>query len=138
MIGPFFRSKKIIKNNILIAFSKYDNDFYSQISKRMWESYGKILAEYTFLKKFRNTNTDKFLEVSGQEILDNIKKLNEPTIFISGHFDNFELMAMHIEKSGINLYSIYIPFNNIFINPIMEIIRKMHLSETDKKRIIWH
>ena len=60
MIGPFFKSKKIIKNNILIAFSKYDNDFYSQISKRMWESYGKILAEYTFLKKFRNTNTDKF------------------------------------------------------------------------------
>ena len=73
IIGPFFRSKKIIKNNILIAFSKYDNDFYSQISRSMWESYGKILAEYTFLKKFRNTNTDKFLEVSGQEILDNIK-----------------------------------------------------------------
>ena len=134
MIGPFFRSKKIIKNNILIAFSKYDNDFYSQISKRMWESYGKILAEYTFLKKFRNTNTDKFLEVSGQEILDNIKKLNEPTIFISGHFDNFELMAMHIEKSGINLAAIYRPLNNIFLNPIMEIIRKKYICQKQIKK----
>ena len=41
------------------------------------ESYGKILAEYTL--KIQNTNTDKFLELSGQEILDNIKKLkNQP------------------------------------------------------------
>ena len=31
------------------------------------------------------------------------------TIFISGHFSNFELMAMHLEKSGINLCAIYRP-----------------------------
>ena len=33
-------------------------------------------------------------------------------------------MAMHIEKSGIDLAAIYRPLNNIFLNPLMEKIRK--------------
>ena len=40
--------------------------------------------------------------------LEKIKNSSEPVIFISGHFNNFELMAMQIEKSGINLGAIYI------------------------------
>ena len=65
----------------------------------MWKSYGKILAEYMFIKKFREIESEKFLNIKGQEILSEIKNSNEPVIFVSGHFDNFELMAMHIEKS---------------------------------------
>ena len=67
----------------------------------MWKSYGKILAEYIFIKNFRKNELKKNLEIKGQEILEKIKKKKKPVIFISGHFDNFELMAMHIEKSGI-------------------------------------
>ena len=44
----------------------------------------------------------------GEEI-EKIKHLGKPVIFISGHFNNFELMAMHIEKSGIDLAAIYRP-----------------------------
>ena len=45
-------------------------------------------------------------------------------MFISGHFNNFELMAMEIEKAGIELATIYRPLNNIFLNKTMEKIRK--------------
>ena len=44
------------------------------------------------------------------------KKINKQVIFISGHFANFELMALHLEKSGITLSTIYRPLNNIFLN----------------------
>ena len=64
----------------------------------MWQSYGRILAEYIFIKNFRNLNSEKYLSIKGQKILDDVKNSNEPVIFISGHFDNFELMAMHIEN----------------------------------------
>ena len=66
----------------------------------MWKNYGKIFAEYCFIKNFRKIKSEKFLDIKGQEILDEIKFSKKPVIFISGHFDNFELMAMHIEKSG--------------------------------------
>ena len=66
--------------------------------------------------------------------MENIKKNSEPVIFISGHFNNFELMAMHIEKSGIDLAAIYRPLNNIFLNPFMEKIRKEYICKTQIKK----
>ena len=61
--------------------------------------------------------------------MNKIKEENEPVIFVSGHFSNFELMAMHIEKSGISLAAIYRPLNNKFLNPIMEKIRKKYICK---------
>ena len=134
IFGPFFRSRKIIENNISLAFPQSNLEFRKNIIKNMWTSYGKILAEYIFIKRFRNINTQKFLEIRGQEILDEVKISKNPVIFISGHFDNFELMAMHIEKSGIDLAAIYRPLNNIFLNPLMENIRKKYICRKQIKK----
>tara|TARA_B100001123_G_C14824599_1_gene833651 strand:+ start:1 stop:648 length:648 start_codon:yes stop_codon:yes gene_type:complete len=100
----------------------------------MWGNYGKILSEYIFIKKIRNSKNEKFVTVEGQEILEEIKISKDPVVFISGHFNNFELMAMEIEKSGINLAAIYRPLNNIFLNKIMEIIRKKHICKNQIKK----
>ena len=133
-LGPLFRSKKTIYSNISLAFPNSEENLKKNISKKMWQSYGRILAEYIFIKNFRNLNSEKYLNITGQKILDDVKNSNEPVIFISGHFDNFELMAMHIEKSGINLAAIYRPLNNYFLNPTMENIRKKFICEKQIKK----
>ena len=69
-----------------------------------------------------------------EDILEEIKKEGKPVIFISGHFNNFELMAMHIEKSGVNLAVIYRPLNNKFLNFIMEKIRKKYICKNQIKK----
>jgi KDO2-lipid IV(A) lauroyltransferase len=43
-------------------------------------------------------------------------------------------MAMHIAKSGIDLAAIYRPLNNIFLNPIMERIRKKYICQKQIKK----
>ena len=134
IFGPFFRSKKIIEKNISFAFPDKNQNFKKVMMNKMWSSYGKILAEYMFIKNFRDNNSDKFLKIKGQEILERIKISNNPVIFISGHFDNFELMAMHIEKSGIDLAAIYRPLNNNFLNPVMEHIRKKYICRKQIKK----
>ncbi len=134
IVGPFFRSEKIIEKNISLAFSNHDNQSKKEIANKMWKSYGKILAEYMFIKKFREIESEKFLNIKGQEILSEIKNSNEPVIFVSGHFDNFELMAMHIEKSGIDVAAIYRPLNNNFLNPLMENIRKKYICRKQIKK----
>jgi Kdo2-lipid IVA lauroyltransferase/acyltransferase len=132
--GPFFRSKKVIEKNISFAFNELDKENKEKIIHNMWISYGKILAEYMFMKYFRKIESEKFLEVKGQEILEKIKLSKDPVIFISGHFDNFELMAMHIEKSGVDLATIYRPLNNNFLNPYMENIRKKYICRKQIKK----
>ena len=134
LIGPLFRSKKNILSNINKAMPELDKKNTELIIKRMWENYGRILSEYLFIKDFRNSKLENFIEVEGQEILNKLKQSGEPVIFISGHFNNFELMAMQIEKSGINLAAIYRPLNNIFLNKIMEGIRKKYICKKQIKK----
>ena len=133
-LGPYFKSKIVIKNNLSIAFPNINNHKKSEIIKKMWSNYGKIFAEYMYIKKFRYGSLNDNIKVENQEILNQIKKDSSPVIFISGHFDNFELMAMHIEKSGINLSVIYRPLNNKFLNPIMEKIRKRYICKNQIKK----
>ena len=133
-IGPIFRSKNLVKSNLLKGLPNLDQDAIQKISKKMWGNYGRILAEYIFIKDFRKYKYQKNIDIIGQEILDKIKQNNEPVIFISGHFNNFELMAMHIEKSGIDLAAVYRPLNNKFLNFIMEKIRKKYICKNQVKK----
>ena len=128
-LGPFFRSQNIIKSNILKALPNISQNDIEIISKKMWENYGKILAEYVFIKDFRGSKFNDKIKVNGQHILKKIEKDNEPVIFVSGHFNNFELMALHIEKSNISLATIYRPLNNKFLNFIMERVRKKYICK---------
>ena len=132
--GPIFRSKNIIKSNIEKAIPKISSLKVKIITKNMWNNYGRTLSEYMFLKGFRNNKFESNIKIVGKEILEKIKLENAPVIFISGHFSNFELMAMEIEKSGINLSAIYRPLNNIFLNVLMEKIRKKYICKNQIKK----
>ena len=64
------------------------------------------------------------------EMIYNYKK----AVFVSGHFNNFELMAMQIENSGIACAALYRPLNNPFLNKQMEKIRKQDICKTQIKK----
>ena len=134
IIGPLFRSKNLIHSNIKKAFPDINLKDLNNITKLMWNNYGRVFAEYMFIKDYRTEKSSSKIEIEGQEILDKIKREGKPVVFISGHFSNFELMAMHIEKSGIKLSAIYRPLNNIFLNKIMERIRKKYICKNQIKK----
>ena len=134
IIGPIFRSKKLIDTNIKKAVPNINSEDLEKTTRLMWNNYGRIFAEYVFIKSFRNGKLNSRISIEGQDILEEIKKLNQQVVFISGHFSNFELMAMHLEKVGIKLTAIYRPLNNIFLNIIMENIRKKYICKNQIKK----
>ena len=134
-IGVFFRSKKLIKENISNALNNITDEKVEIIIKSMWKNYGLIFAEYIYLKKFRlNKFSKPHISISGKEILDQVIKSGRPAIFVSGHFANFELMAMELEKNNIDLAAIYRPLNNFLINPYMVFIRKKYICKNQIKK----
>ena len=133
-IGPLFRSKQRILTNIKNALPSTNKADLELIIQSMWENYGRILAEYVFLKDFRKEKLNDYLEIEGKEHLNKVRDSNEQVVFVSGHFNNFELMAMQIEKSGINLAAIYRPLNNIFLNKNMEYIRTNFICKNQIKK----
>ncbi len=133
-IGPLFRSNTKIQRNLESSNIGNSQDDRQSIISNMWANYGRILSEYVYLKQFRKNNLNQFIEIEGLNYLNEIRNNNEKVVFISGHFNNFELMAMEIEKAGINLCAIYRPLNNPFLNIIMENIRKNYICKNQIKK----
>ena len=122
VLGPLFRSKKIIEKNLNICFKKISQEEIKKISHGMWDNIGRTFSEYVFLKNF-NKNHDNLIKLNGREYLDEIKNSNKPVVFVSGHISNFELLGTKLNRYGIRFCAIYRPLNNIFLNPIMEYLR---------------
>ena len=133
-LGPLFRNKKIIEQNLQLSRIGKNYSERKKIVKNMWGNYGRIFAEYPHIKNFRNDKLSKYLVINGQDVLNKIIEKKKKVIFVSGHFNNFELMAMHIEKSGINLAAIYRPLNNFFLNKTMEDIRRSYICKKQIKK----
>ena len=133
-IGPLFRSNSKIQSNLENSNIGNSQEDRKSIINTMWGNYGRILSEYVYLKQFRKNNLSQFIEIEGLDYLNEIKNNNKQVVFISGHFNNFELMAMEIEKAGINLCAIYRPLNNPFLNIIMESIRKNYICKNQIKK----
>ena len=125
-VGSYFRSKMRIKTNLKKAFPQINSEDEKKYTKEMWCNFGRTFAEYVYLKKFRQ-NPDKHIKINGLEILDSIKSSGKSAVFISGHFANFELMAMELDRKGLNIAAIYRPLNNFFLNPLMEYWRKKYI-----------
>ena len=133
IFGPLFKSKKqIIKNLEKANIQKKQN--LKKIASNVLGNYGRIFAEYVHLKDFRNNKLNKYISIEGNEHLNDLKQSKKKAIFISGHFNNFELMAMQIEKVGIELAAIYRPLNNVFLNKTMEKIRTENICKNQIKK----
>ena len=133
IFGPLFKSKKqIVKNLEKANIQKKQN--LKKIASKVLGNYGRIFAEYVHLENFRNDKLKKYISIEGLEHLNYLKRSKKKAIFISGHFSNFELMAMQIEKVGIELAAIYRPLNNIFLNKTMEKIRTENICKNQIKK----
>ena len=132
MIGPFFKSKKIIKKNLEIFSQDISKPENNEITKNMWKNYGMTFIEYIFLDKYKNKKN--FTNLEGEYILDEVLKIKKPTIFISGHFANFEMMSMQITKKNINFATIYMQLNNYFLNHYMEFLRRKYICKNQIRK----
>ena len=67
-IAPFFKSKKIIRDNLRNLSKKIDERKAKIIISNMWKNYGMTFIEYIFLKDFRNSSTH--IKIEGQKKID--------------------------------------------------------------------
>ena len=83
--GNFFRKKKSIIENLhksKIVINISDNQFVDNILG----NYGRILAEYPFLKDFRRNKLEQFITIDGVGNLDKIKNNKKASCL---HFRTF-------------------------------------------------
>ncbi len=130
--GPLFKSKNIIDSNLENFSKNLLSEEKSKIIEDMWSNYGMTFIEYVFLNFFKKNNSH--IKIKGENILKDVINEKKKVIFVSGHFANFELMSMEIVKQNIKLATIYRPLNNLFLNPLMELLRKKFVCSNQIKK----
>ena len=77
LVGPLFRSKNIIKQNIITGLGSIDEKKEYEIISGMWANIGRTFAEYVFLKDFKFNKADfKHMKINGINHLEEFKKYN--------------------------------------------------------------
>ena len=64
IIGPLFRSKKLIHSNIKKAIPNINLEDLDKMTKMMWNNYGRVFAEYIFIKDFRNEKLSAKIKIT--------------------------------------------------------------------------
>ena len=134
-IGPLIRPNSKTKNHIKIVFPGIEDNDLKKIINNMWCNYGRTFAEYMHLEFFRNNKNNNVKIINSEKLL-NLQKSKKPILFFSGHFANFELLAMYLDKNDLNISALYRPLNNIFLNTIMENLRKKYICKNQIPKTI--
>jgi KDO2-lipid IV(A) lauroyltransferase len=113
-LGPLTSSHRVAETNLRIAFPKASDAEIAALLDAQWSELGRSFAEFAILDRI--LAEPGRVEVEGFERLQVIGREKRPTVLISGHFSNFEVMAWAIVQAGIACQVTYRAANNPYID----------------------
>jgi KDO2-lipid IV(A) lauroyltransferase len=111
--GPLTSAHRVAETNLRIVFPDADNAEMERLLGAQWEEFGRWLAEFPILDRI--LAEPERVEVEGLERLTALKD-GRPAVLISGHFSNFEVMALAILRAGVECQITYRATNNPYFN----------------------
>jgi KDO2-lipid IV(A) lauroyltransferase len=124
LIGPLTSTHRVALRNLKIAFPEWDEARRQHIARLQWENFGRVLFEFFLMDKIMADASR--VEIVGLERLQAIKGTGRPTMFVSGHFANFEVMAATKTRVGIEGVLAYRGANNPYIDARMRESRRAY------------
>jgi KDO2-lipid IV(A) lauroyltransferase len=124
LLGPLTSTHRTAMRNLRLAFPEWSEDQRRRMAHRQWENAGRVLFEFFLMDRIM-ADPDR-VELIGMERLEAIKASGRPTVFVSGHFANWEVMAATKVKAGIEGVLAYRGVNNPYIDRRMRESRERY------------
>jgi Kdo2-lipid IVA lauroyltransferase/acyltransferase len=112
-MGPLTSYHRVAETNLRIVFPKASELEIKRLLGEQWEEVGRSLAEFQILDRI--VAEPERVEIEGIERLIALRD-GHPAVLISGHFSNFEIMALAIMRAGVECQVTYRATNNPYIN----------------------
>ena len=113
-LGPLTGSHRIAERNVRLAFPELDEAARATLLADQWANLGRTFFEFPLTDRL--TPASGRVEVQGRERLAAIAQAGRATVFISGHFSNWEVMAMAILEAGVACQITYRAANNPYVD----------------------
>jgi KDO2-lipid IV(A) lauroyltransferase len=104
----------VAETNLRIAFPEASDAEIARLLDAQWSELGRSFIEFPILDRI--VAEPGRVEIEGFERLQAIGRERRPTVLISGHFSNFEVMAWAIVQAGIDCQVTYRATNNPYID----------------------
>ena len=112
LIGPFTSKHHIARTNIKIAFPDLSDKAVDSLLREQWENCGRTFAEFPALHRLKAFTPQSSITVDGLEKL----KAHNPAVIVTGHFANWEIMALIMTQAGLPVQITYRKINNPYID----------------------
>lgn len=127
-LGKFVKANKIAKKNLRKIFPNWSEEKINKTCSEMWGNLGRMAAEFIFIKKLSDEDFSKMVTLKNFP-----KDLPKNTLFVSGHFGNFELATRTTEKQKVIINIIYRNANNPYIDSFITGSRSSDFVKLHKK-----
>jgi KDO2-lipid IV(A) lauroyltransferase len=112
--GPLTSVRRTVDRNLRIAFPAMPPGERRRIGRAAFVEAGRTFAELPLMDRLTEANGR--VEVAGREHLEEAVRERIPSIFVSGHFSNFEIMAAVVVQAGIDGVLTYRATNNPYFD----------------------
>ncbi|MDO8421924.1 MAG: lysophospholipid acyltransferase family protein [Parvibaculum sp.] len=117
--GPKLGITRRARRRIMRAMPELGEVEVERIVTAMWDNLGRVSFEYAYIDTFRREDQRHRIEVVGMEVLRAHAASGEGGLLLSGHFGNFELLPVAMNREGFTGGEVYRPANNPYVNDWM-------------------
>lgn len=113
LVGPLLRPiSRRGEDNLRLIFPDWSEAEIRRTIAGVWENLGRTAAEFAHLEKFTPGAPGSRVEVVGADRLKDMRDSGRPHLFVSGHFANWETMAILLHGAGVDSALVYRAANN--------------------------
>lgn len=117
--GPLFSVSNIARRNLKQAFPDKSGADIEVIVRGMWDNLGRVVFEFPNLERIKFSGPNQHVEIVNQSVITDIRDDDQPGLFVSGHFANWELAPRSVMPLDLYVHSIYREFNNPYLNDLL-------------------
>ncbi|AZV38086.1 lauroyl acyltransferase [Komagataeibacter xylinus] len=124
-VGPRLPISKIADANLRMAMPELDGGMRRAVIRAMWDNIGRNAGEFPHLATLPRNPADggPGWDVVGEEHLVAQAAKGGPTIFVSGHIGNWEMLPPAVARYGLPFSSFYRAPNNPLVDRILRDLR---------------
>jgi KDO2-lipid IV(A) lauroyltransferase len=123
-LGPITKSHRIAERNIRLAFPDLSAADRAALMRAQWDNLGRTFFEFPLTHRL--TPASGRVEVVGRERLEAVAASGAPAVIVTGHFANWEVIAIAIMDAGVPCRITYRAANNPYVDRRIRAIRERY------------
>ncbi|MDX1943899.1 MAG: lysophospholipid acyltransferase family protein [Pirellulaceae bacterium] len=117
--------RKIVLENLLIAFPDSSLEQRKALARRMWEHLLLMICEIAHApRRFHETNWQKYIQLNNRRGLVRALLVPKPSVVVTAHFGNFEVGGYVTGFWGFRTYTVARPLDNPYLDAYVNNFRQ--------------